>query len=110
METNKLFEALEKKAIDSERAKIQQAVRNLVTALRHPSGSSFEPYNETVTIIIDDESESVDINVSEFFRALEKQLVSERKDRLVNDEVSGFMKAHQNFSNKLHQMEEYLNQ
>lgn len=106
MSTDKLFLALEKKAINDESSKIRNAYNNFNAALRWPNGASFDDCFK-VEIETGDESK-ITITVSHFFNCLEKRLLKERKESVVNREIDNFMRSQEKYATQVRQMEHYL--
>lgn len=104
MEHNKLYQALENKAIRAEKSKIESAITNFVSAIRHPNGSTLG--NKKISINID--GENIGIGIQTFLWAVKKHLVDERKKSLVDREITSFMNAQANYAKGLKNLEQYL--
>jgi len=108
MELNKLYEALEKKAINKERSKIQSAINNLKSALREPNGSTFQYCQVKMNVVIGNEDVEVNVDSDNFFVALKSHLLSTRKELLIHNQIQEFMSSQERYANQINSMQEYL--
>ena len=103
MKTDKLFEALKKKAINRELFKIEQATNTFKKTIEgQPNGSNFDFFRKDIMI------GGIKITPDDFFTALKKSLINSRSELLVIDEIKNFMESHNNYTNQINEIQNYL--